>query len=105
MLLLIGNIRVKSLLLVFLLIGLFKAEAQNKKPKFTEIKINGYFRNYITFRNMQENYISTDPLNPIGPIDPKTIMINGLYKDLNNKFQANGYREPLMMIEFHGKPS
>lgn len=105
MLLLTGNIRVQLFLLFFLLFCIYKAEAQTKKPKFTELKISGYFRNYITFRNMQENYYSPDPMNPIGPIANKTLMVNGLYKDLNNSLQANGYREPLMMIVFSGKPS
>ena len=106
MLLSIGTIRLHFLLFItFLMTVIIEADAQNKKPKFTEIKISGYFRNYFTYRNMQENYYSPDPLNPIGPITPRTLMINGLYRDQNNSTQANGYREPLMMIVFNGKPS
>lgn len=105
MLLITGNTRVKVLLLAFLLIGLFRAEAQNKKPKFTEIKISGYFRNYITFRDLQQNYYSPDPNNPIGPLTPKTIMFNGfMWQDPSHQY-VTGYREPLMMLVFDGKPS
>jgi len=73
--------------------------AQNKKPKFTEIKISGYFRNYMTFRNMQQNYITG------GPFTPKTIMVNGIYKDAPGNGMITGYREPLMLINMAGKPS
>jgi hypothetical protein len=99
MLLLREHIGFKFLLFAFLLILINGVEAQNKKPKFTEIKISGYFRNYITFRNMQENYISG------GPLTPRTIMVNGIYRDAAGNGQITGYREPLMMIVLDGKPS
>ncbi len=99
MLLLIKNRRVTVILISFLMMLVNDVNAQNKKPQFTEVKISGYFRNYVTFRNMQENYVSG------GPLTPKTIMFNGLYKDAAGNGQATGYREPLMMIVLEGKPS
>ena len=99
MLLLINRKSVLFIVLSLLVIVLNDATAQNKKPKFTEVKISGYFRNYVTFRNMQQNYVSG------GPLTPKTIMFNGLYKDAAGNGQATGYREPLIMIVLEGKPS
>ncbi|MCU0429456.1 MAG: hypothetical protein MUF42_05740 [Cytophagaceae bacterium] len=98
------KIELRSLLLALLMLPAF-AYAQNKKPKFTEVKVSGYFRNYVTYRNMLVNYSSPNPSAPNGPLTPRTLMINGLYRNIDDITQSTGYREPLMMIVFNGKPS
>jgi hypothetical protein len=99
MLLLIDNTRMRIFLLALLLIVVQEVGAQNKKPKFTDIKISGYFRNYITYRSMQQNYATG------GPLTPRTLMVNGIYRDAAGNGQLTGYREPMMMVVLEGKPS
>ncbi|MBX9853061.1 MAG: hypothetical protein K2X86_15065 [Cytophagaceae bacterium] len=95
------RLRINVLSIFILILALASStEAQNKKPKFTDIKVGGYFRSFVTYRNIQKNYITG------GPLTPKTIMINGLYPDnpLGNGM-VTGYREPLIMLLLTGKPT
>lgn len=78
---------------------------ESAKPKivnkegFTKLSVNGYARAYTVYRNLNEFYDADI-------ITPKALIFNGVAPDspLEGGL-ASGYREPLLMLEIHGKPT
>jgi hypothetical protein len=86
---------VKIVLFVFA----FHGVCQDNKLSFTDVRVSGYFRNFITYRNMIKNYTIG------GPLAPKTFIVNGLAFENPGGGFVTGYREPLLMLNFQGKPT
>lgn len=70
-----------------------------QKPGFINMSVSGYVRSFNVYRHLNESYATA-------PYAPKTFIVNGVGADNppTNGF-STGYREPLMMLEFMGKPT
>lgn len=70
-----------------------------QKTGFINMSVSGYVRSFNVYRHLNESYATA-------PYAPKTFIVNGVGADNppTNGF-ATGYREPLMMLEFMGKPT
>ena len=69
------------------------------KEGFQKISVSGYARAYTVYRQLDHFYDADI-------ITPKAIFFNGVAPDspLENGL-VSGYREPMLMLELHGKPT